>query len=131
MTRNDLAPAAADDDDERGVRFMTSGTSQVAIKTGVIGCGAMGRGLVYQSSVTPGIDCVAVAVAVADLRLERCTGFLDRLGLAYAVVEDLDPSARPRLSNQRLRVCKDDAEEGRPARRHRWLRVLRADRKLS
>jgi hypothetical protein len=127
MTRNDLAPAAAEDDDERGVRFMTSETSQVAIKTGVIGCGAMGRGLVYQPSVTPGIDCVAVA----DLRLERCTGFLDRLGLAYAVVEDLDPSARARLSNQRLRVCKDDAEEGRPARRHRWLRVLRADRKLS
>jgi len=76
----------------------------VAIKTGVIGCGSMGRGLVYQSSVTPGIDCVAVA----DVRLERCTGFLDRLGLAYAVVEDLD--AIERATERGLIAVTDDGE---------------------
>jgi len=48
---------------------MNGGNNQAVIKTGVIGCGAMGRGLVYQSSVTPGIECVAVA----DLQPERCT----------------------------------------------------------
>jgi len=65
---------------------MNGGNNQAMIKTGVIGCGAMGRGLVYQLSVTPGIDCAAVA----DVRLERCTGFLDQLALPYAVVEDVD-----------------------------------------
>ncbi len=51
----------------------------------MIGCGSMGRGLVYQSSVTPGVDCVAVA----DVEIERCTAFLDRLELPYVVVDDV------------------------------------------
>ena len=63
-----------------------STSSQAAIRTGVIGCGSMGRGLVYQSTLTPGVECVAVA----DVEIERCSGFLDRLGLPYAVVEDAD-----------------------------------------
>ena len=46
----------------------------------------MGKGLVYQSSVTRGVECVAVA----DVDLERCTGFLARLGLPFALASDLD-----------------------------------------
>ncbi|MGD0167858.1 MAG: homoserine dehydrogenase [Gaiellaceae bacterium] len=50
----------------------------------------MGRGLVYQLSVTPGADCIAVA----DIHADRCTAFLDRLGLPYEVVGDQDTMNR-------------------------------------
>ncbi len=59
---------------------------EAAIKIGVIGCGSMGRGLVYQATVTRGVECVAVA----DLELDRCKSFLERLGLPFAVVSDQD-----------------------------------------
>ena len=90
MTRNALALADVRGDDEHGVRFMSSGTNQAAIKTGVIGCGSMGRGLIYQSSVTPGVECVAVA----DRELGRCTLFLERLGMPFAVVGDVEEMTR-------------------------------------
>ncbi len=77
---------------------------QAAIKAGVIGCGSMGRGLVYQTSVTPGIECVAVA----DVEIERCSGFLDRLGLPYTVVEDAD--AAERAIGRGLVAVTDDGE---------------------
>lgn len=64
--------------------------NNAAIKIGVIGCGSMGRGLVYQSTVTPEVECVAVA----DRELERCTGFLERLGLPFSVVSDLEQMER-------------------------------------
>ena len=77
---------------------------RAAIKAGVIGCGAMGRGLVYQLSVTPGIDCVAIA----DVEIERCTDFLDRLGLDYTVVEDAD--AIERAAERGLIAVTDEGE---------------------
>jgi len=30
------------------------------IRIGIIGMGSMGKGLLYQSHITPGIECVAV-----------------------------------------------------------------------
>lgn len=67
-----------------------SSKNQAVIRIGVIGCGSMGRGLVYQSSVTPGVECVAVA----DTRVERCIEFLNRLGRPFSVVGDLDELER-------------------------------------
>jgi predicted homoserine dehydrogenase-like protein len=82
----------------------STASGQAAIRTGVIGCGSMGRGLVYQSTVTPGVDCVAVA----DIEIERCTGFLDRLGLPYALVEDADGAER--AIERGLVAVSDDGE---------------------
>jgi predicted homoserine dehydrogenase-like protein len=69
------------------------------IKIGIIGCGAMGRGLLYQSLVTPGIDCAAIA----DLDLERCTTFLSRLGLPFTVSGDLE-AMNHAIENGRIAV---------------------------
>jgi len=52
------------------------------IQIGIIGCGAMGKGLVYQASIHPEIECVVVS----DLKIENCTKFLERLGLPYKIV---------------------------------------------
>jgi len=44
------------------------GNTNTPIKIGIIGIGAMGKGLLYQSYITPGIDCVAVC----DSTVDRC-----------------------------------------------------------
>ena len=49
------------------------------IRVAVIGIGAMGKGLVYQSLITPGVRCVAVS----DTDLGRCAAALASLGLAH------------------------------------------------
>jgi predicted homoserine dehydrogenase-like protein len=55
-----------------------SGESGVVIT----GLGAMGQGLLYQISITPGLRCVAVA----ELKLERASAFLRSLGLPFEIV---------------------------------------------
>ncbi|MBI5897263.1 MAG: homoserine dehydrogenase [Desulfobacterales bacterium] len=52
------------------------------IKIGIIGIGAMGKGLIYQSQITPGVRCVAVC----DTSIERCTAALEWMKVPYAVV---------------------------------------------
>ncbi len=52
------------------------------VNIGIIGIGSMGRGLLYQSHITPGIKCVAVS----DINVDRCTENLKWLGLDYRVV---------------------------------------------
>lgn len=56
------------------------------INLGIIGCGAMGKGLVYQSTVTPGVACVAIA----DIDIAKCMAFLERLDLPYTVTDTPD-----------------------------------------
>lgn len=46
----------------------------------------MGKGLIYQSSITPEIDCVAIA----ELNMEKCSSFLDSLSLPFRVANNLD-----------------------------------------
>jgi predicted homoserine dehydrogenase-like protein len=62
----------------------SSSEDHAAVKIGVIGCGSMGRGLVYQSASTRGAECVAVA----DTAVDRCTEFLTRLGRPFSLVSD-------------------------------------------
>ena len=56
------------------------------IRVGIVGIGAMGKGLVYQSLITAGIHCTAVA----DIKVERCTHFLQSLHIHYQIVHTLD-----------------------------------------
>lgn len=51
------------------------------INIGIIGIGAMGKGLLYQSCISPGIKCNAVC----DINVQRCIDNLKWLGLDYRV----------------------------------------------
>ena len=55
------------------------------IRVGLIGTGVMGRGLLYQCGVTPGIQCVALA----DLVPQRAIESAEMAGLPYKVVHSL------------------------------------------
>jgi predicted homoserine dehydrogenase-like protein len=55
------------------------------IRVGIIGMGAMGKGLFYQCHVTPGIECVAVA----DIQIDRAVKGVEALNLDYRAVETL------------------------------------------
>lgn len=72
------------------------------IRIGIVGAGAMGRGLCYQASITPGMECVLVA----DLALDRAVGCGDlvgrdvrQVGSAAAGCDAIDAGA--------LAVCED------------------------
>lgn len=56
-----------------------------SISIGIIGVGAMGKGLIYQSTITQGVRCVAVC----DIMVDRCAGFLDMLDIPYRIVNSL------------------------------------------
>ncbi len=73
-----------------------------AIRVGVIGVGNIGKGIVYQASTTPGMECVAIA----DARLERATAWAAHLGREYVVVESL-AHMHAAIQGGRLAVCSD------------------------
>jgi predicted homoserine dehydrogenase-like protein len=56
------------------------------IRLGIIGIGAMGKGLLYQSRITPGIECSAIA----DVDVQRCIDALTWLRLPFQVVNTPD-----------------------------------------
>jgi predicted homoserine dehydrogenase-like protein len=56
------------------------------IQLGIIGAGAMGKGLLYQSLITPGIRCAALC----DLKMERCASALEEFGIPYEFVDSPD-----------------------------------------
>lgn len=56
------------------------------IKIGIIGIGAMGKGLLYQSMVTPAI----VPAVICDHNLPRCISALEEFGLPYKIVDRTD-----------------------------------------
>ncbi|MFA6173197.1 MAG: hypothetical protein WC701_05875 [Kiritimatiellales bacterium] len=55
------------------------------IRLGIIGTGSMGKGLLYQSHITPGVRCAAIC----DVKIERCTGALKQFGMNYEIVDSL------------------------------------------
>ena len=72
------------------------------IKIGIIGMGSMGKGLLYQSHITPGIDCVAVC----DISIDRCVNALKLCELQYKSVTnqvDLEDTIQKGL----IGVCED------------------------
>lgn len=76
--------------------------AEAAVKIGIVGIGAMGKGLVYQSSITPGIDFVAVA----DRKIERCVDCLTWLGVNYRIVSN-PPEMKAAISAGIVAVCED------------------------
>lgn len=72
------------------------------VKIGIIGIGAMGKGLVYQSHITPGIDCVAIA----DCRIDRCVNCLAGIGVSYRIVSNL-LEMHAAISAGVVAVCED------------------------
>jgi len=75
---------------------------------GLIGLGAMGKGLLYQSRLAGGVSCAAVC----DLRLHRCINALDSLHIPYQVAAS--PNAMNDIIDQgRVAVCEDGEWIGR------------------
>lgn len=72
------------------------------IKVGVIGIGNIGKGLVYQVGITPGMECVAIA----DINLPSAIAWAQRLGRDFAVVETLDRMCDA-IRAGKLAVCAD------------------------
>jgi predicted homoserine dehydrogenase-like protein len=62
----------------------------------------MGKGLAYQSHITPGIDCVAMA----DIRLERTIACCELLRREYRVVHTLE-EMHDTIHQSRIAVCED------------------------
>ncbi|TAK11300.1 MAG: homoserine dehydrogenase [Anaerolineae bacterium] len=74
----------------------------IPIRTVIVGAGAMGKGLLYQTTLTPGIQCVALA----DIRIERAVACADAFGLPYRIVETLN-DLHAAIRTGALAVCED------------------------
>ena len=75
------------------------------INVGIVGIGSMGKGLLYQSHITPGINCIAVC----DIDISHCINTLSWLGLPYRVAEcasDIDEA----ISEGMMAVCSSGEE---------------------
>lgn len=53
------------------------------IRVGIIGAGAMGKGLLYQCSITPGVRCIGIA----DIDFKKAIDALNSLGIASRQVK--------------------------------------------
>src|SRR5262245_65324989 len=72
------------------------------ITIGIVGIGSIGKGMVLQAEMTPGMQCVAVC----DIRLDRAVRWVEENGYDYRVVEtlnDLDDAVR----GGKMAVCQD------------------------
>ena len=53
------------------------------IRVGILGSGAMGKGLAYQCSITPGMKCVALA----DIVVTKAANSAQAIGQPHQIVE--------------------------------------------
>ena len=72
------------------------------IRVGIVGMGSMGKGLLHQCQITPGIRCVVVA----DVVLERAIACVDHWKLDYEVVQTLG-AANLAIERDKIAVCED------------------------
>jgi len=72
------------------------------VRIGIIGAGFMGKGLAYQASVTPDVQCVAIA----DVRLDRAVACATMLQRPYRVARTAD-DLRAAAGDTDLAVCED------------------------
>lgn len=77
---------------------------ETPIRVAIVGAGAMGKGLYYQTLITPGIQCVALA----DIRLERCIDCAQTWNIPYRVVSTLDELEEAARAGV-LALCQDGA----------------------
>lgn len=71
-------------------------------RIGIVGIGAMGKGLLYQSSITPGIRCVAVC----DRDISRAIDALEWLKLPYKQVATAQ-EMHAAIEEGKVAVCAD------------------------
>lgn len=72
------------------------------IAVGIAGIGSIGRGMLLQARITPGIRCVAIA----DCRIDRAVASAERFGVDYRIVEtpgEMDEA----VHHGKLAVCAD------------------------
>jgi len=72
------------------------------IKIGIVGIGSIGRGMVLQSSLTPGIECSAIA----DINLDRVIDSAKQFNYNYKIVNNLS-EMNEAIQNGHLAVCED------------------------
>jgi predicted homoserine dehydrogenase-like protein len=72
------------------------------IKIGIVGIGSIGRGMVLQSSLTPGIECCAIA----DKNLSRAIDVAKQFNYNYKIVNNLS-EMNEAIQNGYLAVCED------------------------
>jgi len=72
------------------------------IKIGIVGIGSIGRGMVLQSSLTPGIECSAIA----DINLDRAIEVAKQFNYNYKIVNNLS-EMNEAIQNGHLAVCED------------------------
>lgn len=77
-------------------------SNQSATVVGIIGMGSMGKGLLYQSHITPGIKCMAVC----DSNMQKCIEVLEWLELPFQIVEDPE-GLRKAIDHGLIAVCAD------------------------
>ncbi len=72
------------------------------IQVAMAGAGAMGRGLLYQCTVTPAFQCVALA----DVDVDAAIKCAEEVGVPYEVVSDLE-GLNECVRNGRLALCEN------------------------
>jgi len=72
------------------------------IKLAIIGVGSVGEGLLYQSSITPGMQCVAIADIDLDKAVKAASGF----NLPHRVV-DSQAQLHDTIKEGRLAICQE------------------------
>lgn len=59
---------------------------RIPITIGIVGIGSIGKGMLLQSMLTPGIECVAIA----DIVLEQAVRWAEHFGREYRIVNSLE-----------------------------------------
>jgi len=72
------------------------------IKIGIVGIGSIGRGMVLQSALTPGIECSAIA----DINLARAIEVAKQFNYNYKIVDNLSAMTEA-IQKGQLAVCED------------------------
>jgi len=75
------------------------------IRIGLIGMGSMGKGLLHQIRITPGLECVAMA----DVVPQRAVECAEMCGVAYRVARNQD-DANDIIRSGRAAICEDGAQ---------------------
>lgn len=72
------------------------------IKIALLGAGSMGKGIFYQSSITPGIDCLAIS----DIHIDRAIESVKNTGQEYCIVDNQN-ELLDCINKNIIAVCED------------------------
>ncbi len=72
------------------------------IKIALLGTGSMGKGIFYQCSITPGIECVAIS----DLKLDRAIDTVKSVGRDFRIVDNKNDLYNC-IKNDYVAICED------------------------